>query len=445
MRRRAFLRLLERPAGIAFAALFTPAAVIMLFVAGLRGPSRFVEAAGLVCFFVGAFGGITLTDAARCSFAWTLPRYRRALLVEFAFCGAVVCAFVTLIGAVSAAPSAPALLVAAVGLAAYAVGGALFLTPEGSLLFPFAFIAFVAWRLWTPAPVISAPLAAMPVSAAVSALAMWSAFSSRTFRWSALLGPREDGRLMWNGWPTMPWWPRLRRRRAGAGRRDAARARYVGTSVLRGVVSSYRPIRANAWLPATAGLSMFYIAAVGPNALGSIPRTGFWIAWAIFIVFSLMSRSSYGHHSSASRAALPWSRRHHLAVAFARHLGDPFVILLVLSPALAAFAVGNPQLLGLVGRGIAVIVIFFPAFQWAAGPPTGGPWADRGVAMILTLSVGMAFLLALPLVVSGLPLLVTSGAAQAVVLGLLVAGSQVLNWRRLKGYFATRDLVGGEP
>ncbi len=158
-----------------------------------------------------------------------------------------------------------------------------------------------------------------------------------------------------------------------------------------------------------------------------------------------MSRSSYGHPRLPSRATLPWSRRHHLAVAFVRNLGDPLVILLVLSPALAAFALGNPQLLGPVGRGIAVVAIFFPAFQWAAGPPTGGPWADRGVAMILTLLVGMAFLLALRLVVSGLPLLASSGAAQAVVLGLLIVGSQALNWRRLQGYFARRDLVGGEP
>jgi hypothetical protein len=162
------------------------------------------------------------------------------------------------------------------------------------------------------------------------------------------------------------------------------------------------------------------------------------------MVFSLMNRASYGSKGSASRATLPWSRRHHLAVAFARSLGDPLVILLVLSPALAAFAAGNPELLGTAGRGIAVVAIFFPAFQWAAGPPTGGPWADRGVAMILTLSVAMAFLLALRLVVSGLPLLVSSGAAQAVVLGLLIVGSQVLNWRRLKGYFANRDLVGAE-
>ena len=445
MRRGAFLHLLDRPAGIAFAALFMPAAVIMLFFAGVRRPSRFVEVAGLVCFFVGVFGGTTLTDAARCSFAWTLPRYRRALLVEFASCGAVVAAFVALIGAVIAITPAQTLLVAAVGFAAYAVGGALFLTPEGSLLFPVAFVAFVASRSWTPAPVMSAAPATMTVTAAVSALALWSAFSSRTFRWSALIGPREDGRLMWNGWPTMPWWPRLRRRRAGAGPQGALQARYVGTSVLRGVVSSYRPIRANAWLAAIAGLSVFYVVAVGPSALGSVPRTTFWIAWAIFIVFLSMNATSYGHQRSASRATLPWSRRHHLAVAFARNLGDPLVILLVLSPALAAFALGNPQLLGPVGRGIAVIAIFFPAFQWAAGPPTGGPWADRGVTMILTFAVGMAFLLALRLVVSGLPLLVTSGAAQAVVLGLLIAGSQALNWRRLKGYFATRDLVGEEP
>ena len=443
MRRGAFLHLLVRPAAIAFAALFMPAAVILLFAAGVRRPFRFVEVAGMVCLCAGVFAGTTITDAARCTFAWTLPRYRRALLVEFAVCGAVVSAFVALIGAVVATTPAQTFLVAAVGFAAYSLGGGLFLTPEGSLLAPVAFVAFVASQSWTPAPVISAPVGTVVVTAAVSALALWSAFSSRTFRWSALTGPREDGRLLWNGWPTMPWWPRLRRRRGGAGPQGASRARYVGTSILRGVVSSSRTMRANEWFFALA-LSVWYVVAVGPNSLNSVPRRTFWSAWAIFMVFSSMHRTSYGSHGSASRATLPWSRRHHLAVAFARNLGDPLVILVVLSPALAAFALGNPGLLGPAVRGIAVIAIFLPAFQWAAGPPTGGPWADRGMTMVLTLAVAMVFIVALRLVVSGLPLLVSSGAAQAVVLGLLIAGSQVLNWRRLKGYFASRDLVGGE-
>jgi hypothetical protein len=444
MRCGAFLHLLVRPAGILFAGLFMPVAVIMLFWAGARGPSKFVEVAGLVCFFVGAFGGTTLTDAARCSFAWALPRYRRALLLEFAFCGAVIASFVALVGAASPAPSAPAFLVAAVAFATYSLGAALLLTPGGLLLLPVAFIAFVAFRSWIPAPVINAPVTTMTVSAAVSALALWPAFSSRTFRWSALVGPREDGRSMWNGRSAIPWWPRIRRGRAGAGPQSASRAPYVGTSVLRGVVSSYRPLRASAWFRALA-FSVLYVVSVGPNALGSLPPKVFWIAWAIIFGFSAMNRASYGHHSSASRAMLPWSRRHHLSVAFARGLGDPLALLLVLSPALAIVALENPQALGPVGRGISVVAIFFPAFQWAAGPPTGGRWADRGVAMILTIAVVLVCLLALRLVVSGLPVLVSSGAAQAVVLGLLVAGSQALNWRRLKGYFATRDLVGGEP
>jgi hypothetical protein len=61
------------------------------------------------------------------------------------------------------------------------------------------------------------------------------------------------------------------------------------------------------------------------------------------------------------------------------------------------------------------------------------------------IGVVVVFVVALNLAVTGLPKLVSSGAAQAVVLGLLIVGSQVLNWRRLKGYFANRDLVGGEP
>jgi hypothetical protein len=63
---------------------------------------------------------------------------------------------------------------------------------------------------------------------------------------------------------------------------------------------------------------------------------------------------------------------------------------------------------------------------------------------VLSFVLIVVFCAVFSLVVTGLPLLVSSGAAQAVVLGLLIVGSQVLNWRRLKGYFANRDLVGGE-
>ena len=65
---------------------------------------------------------------------------------------------------------------------------------------------------------------------------------------------------------------------------------------------------ANAWLPTIAALSVFYVAWVGPNALGSVPRAVFWVVWAIFIVFALMNRSAYGHHSPAPRATLPRGR-----------------------------------------------------------------------------------------------------------------------------------------
>jgi len=442
MRRGALLNLLVRPLTIAFTAGVLPMAAILLFVAGSRRPAA-VIGVSFVCAVLGAFIGEGMMEAARCSFAWTLPRYRRALLGEFVICGVAVSAVVVLIGAVASTTPPPTFLAAAVGFAAFSWVGALYLLPERFLLFPIAVLVLLASGPSAPAALLNAPLTTGTAALAVATLALWSAFSSRAFRWSALIGPRADGRSLWNGRPTMPWWPRLRRLRAGGRSQGASRARYVGTSVLRGVVSSYRPIRANEWFFALA-LSVWYVVAVGPNSLNSVPRRTFWSAWAIFMVFSLMNRTSYGSHGSASRATLPWSRRHHFSVAFARNLGGPLVILVVLSPAITAFALGNPELLGPAVRGIAVFAVFCPAFQWAMGPPTGGPWPDRGMTIILILAVSMAFLLALRLVVTGLPALVSSGVAQTVVLGLLIVGSQVLNWRRLKGYFANRDLVGGE-
>jgi hypothetical protein len=62
---------------------------------------------------------------------------------------------------------------------------------------------------------------------------------------------------------------------------------------------------------------------------------------------------------------------------------------------------------------------------------------------VLSFVLIVVFCAVFSLLVSGLPKLVSSGVVQAVGLGVLLVGSQLLNWRRLKGYFAGRDLVGG--
>ena len=92
MRRAALSSLLVRPRTIGLADLLVLAAIPLLFaVGGVRQPAAFIEASFLVCGVMGTLVGGSIAEPARCSFAWTLPRYRRALLGEFVLCGAVVC------------------------------------------------------------------------------------------------------------------------------------------------------------------------------------------------------------------------------------------------------------------------------------------------------------------------------------------------------------------
>jgi len=440
MRRGALFNLLVRPLTIVFTAGVLPMAAILLFVAGSRRPASVIGVSAFVCAVLGAFIGEGMMEAARCSFAWTLPRYRRALLGEFVICGAAVSALVALIGAVASITPPPTFLVAAVGFAAFSWGGALYLLPERSLLIPIAGLVLLASGSSGAAALLRA-LTTVTAALAVAALALWSAFSSRAFRWSALTGPGQDGRFIWHEWPTMPWWPTPRTRFWRRASQAPSRARYVGTSVLRSVVSSYRAIAPTTWL-ASLALGVLYFVAVGPNA-PSVRRMPFPYLLPILMFGWWMGASS--SRSSAWRATLPWSRRHHFAVTYVRDLGSMLAFLLVIAPAIAAAdAGGGPAVLGALGRAIAVTALFFPAIQWASGPPTGGRWPDPGMSAVLSFVLIVVLCAVFSLVVTGLPKLVSSGVAQAVVLGVLLVGSQALNWRRLKGYFAGRDLVGGE-
>jgi hypothetical protein len=442
MKRRALLNLLVRPLTAVLAVLLLPLVTVAILAASSTPQAAVAGVAVVICAAIGIFVGEGIAEAARCPFAWTLPRFRRALLREFVVCGMAASALVALIVAAVSPITATSLLVA-VGFTAFTLGGAVHLVPEGALLFPIAVVAVFAAGPSAPASWLNAPLETVTAALAVSALALWSAFSTRAFRWSALTGPRQDGRFIWHEWSTMPWWPRPRTRFWRPASRAPSRARYVGTSVLCTVVSSYRATRPGAWLGALAlwALCSLYLVPSNLNTVRLRPLSGLWailatLAWVI----AAWSRRS------ASRAPLPWSRQQHLTVTYLRDLGGLAGFLTMIATGLVAAAPAvSPEVLGAVGRGIGVMAVFVPAAEWISGPPTGGRRADGGVEAVLGLVLFVAFVVVLNLVIVGLPELVSSGAAQAVVLGLLIVGSQVLNWRRLKGYFANRDLVRGEP
>ncbi len=440
MKRRALFNLLVRPLTAVLAVLVLPLVTVAILAASSTPQAAVAGVAIVICAAMGISVGEGIAEAARCSFAWTLPRFRRALFPEFVICGMAASALVALIVAAVSPTTATSLLVA-VGFTAFTVGGAVHLVPEGTLLFPIAVVAVFASGPSAPAALLHAPLATGTVALAVSALALWSAFSTRAFRWSALTGPRRDGRFVWHEWRAMPWWPKPRTQVRRPSSPAPSRARYVGTSVLRSVVSSYGTTRPPVWF-ASLALFVLCVVAARPNTLNSVGRAPLSGLGPSLILVAWMSVSL--SRGSAWRATLPWSRRHHLAVTWVRDLGD--VLLFLLVTLAAAGTAGNLEvLMGGVGRGIAVTALFFPAVQWVSGPPTGGRWHDRGLMALWGLGVVVVFVVALNLAVTGLPRLVNSGAAQAIVLGLLIVGSQVLNWRRLKGYFANRDLVSGEP
>ena len=446
MRRAALFNLLFRPLSIGFVALFVPVAIVLLFGMGLKGPAAFIEDSFLVCAVMGTFVGGSIAEASRCSFAWTLPRYRRALLGEFVLCGAVVSGVAGLIATGIGTIPHGGLVAVAVAFAAFSLGGALGLVPESPLLFPIGFVVLFASLSTAHAAAVSAAAASAPVvtivvALALSALALWLAFGRRTFRWSALTGPRQPGREIWHEWPKVPWWPRHGAWFARRAPQAPSRARYVGSSVLRGVACDSRATKRATWLAGLTVCALLFVV-FGPSARYGVPWAGLPDLWMVLMLVALMTAQR--SRGSALRIALPWSRRHHFAVAFVSDLWNVLTFLLVTGPALAAAgAIGDPGTLGALVRGIAVTAFFLPAFQWLSGPPIGGRWTAQIVVLVLGFVLLMVYIVTLNLVVSNLPKLMSSSVAQAFALGLLLAGSQALNWRGLKHYFTDCDLTGG--
>ena len=278
MRRGALFNLSFRPLLIGLAALFVPVAIVMLFGMGVWGPAGSIEAsflAFLVCGLMGKVFGGSVADASRCSFAWTLPRYRRVLLGEFVLCGAVVSGVAGLIATVIGTIPHGGLVAVAVAFAAFSLGGALGLVPESPLLFPIGFVVLFASLSTAHAAAVSAAAASAPVvtivvALALSALALWPAFGRRTFRWSALTGPRQSGREIWHEWPKVPWWPRHGAWFARRAPQAPSRPRYVGSSVLRGVACDSRATKRATWLAGLTVCALLFVV-FGPSALYGAP------------------------------------------------------------------------------------------------------------------------------------------------------------------------------
>jgi hypothetical protein len=442
MKRGALLDLLIRPVTIIQVAVFAPIAVLLLFFAAALQPSAAVAAVSIACAGFGLFVGQAIRVAARCVFAWTLPAFRRALLREFVVGGIAVSGVATAIGVLGGGGIERALVLFAVGFGSFSVGAVYFLAPDWTQLLTLAYILAVPWFMAgrsAAAAVVGVPLVTVAISGAVSALVPWGTFSRGAFRWSALTGPGQAARSIWQDWPMLVRWRRPRARSTRAAASAPAPARYVGNPVVGGVLANYRAIRPLTWLALPVVwllcLAVFRTLVFDDGRVN--PFTAFWVTLQ-FIWWTGASRS----RRSECQAMLPRSRRQHAAVAYASDLGDALFFLgLLLASAAIVGALGGMG--GAVLRGLAVMAIFFPAGRWLSGPPVGERWKAEVVVGVLGLLGVMAFLVMFRTVVNHLPKLVSSGATQAVVLGSLVLLSQVLHWRGLRRYLMTRDLVGG--
>jgi hypothetical protein len=246
---------------------------------------------------------------------------------------------------------------------------------------------------------------------------------------------------------------RLPKRRPKAVHRspaDSTRAPYIGTAVVRSVAYSYQAIRKR-WLFANLVAAVVLFAAmtasfVWLHRVTDDPAASPNLWFGLVMVGGMFS---FFRHRGCSRVALPWSRRQHLAVAYSIDLLDTLGFLLATCP----FAIGvfiliahaDTSMVGSLARAGAATAVFLPVFQWPGGPPTGGQVRGLLQAMSwVTLVRPLAVVSAVALCVNGLPVIVASFAAQALVLAALLIASQTLYWLKLRHAFTTRDLVGQE-
>jgi hypothetical protein len=446
MRRGALLNLVARPLTILYVADVLAPAVMALAVMALDpGDSRAVGVVVRFSLYTCALSGVCLggaiTTAARCSFAWTLPRFRREVLREFVACGVPVSVASGLIATLTTSATMSGLLAGVMGFAVFSLGGAMSLIPEAPPLLLLGGGAFAFFATSTPGAVLNAPLAVAAIAVAIaSTVALWFGLGNRTLRSSSDSGVRGNVPFVSNELHTLAWWPRRQPRRAGACPEDTSRLPYVGTSVFRGVVTSYQPVRPRRLL-GDAGVGVLLVALIMASlvwlkliTVNPAAPSNLWFSFVLVgPMTALAVRTGLAVRSSLWPVGLPWSRRQQLLVAYVRDLIAMLGYLLAacLATLAVAFVIAHPDRQWIAGlaRAGAATALLLPMFQGR----------DRGRLVL-------AILVVIPVAATvygvSLPVLVISPAAQAIVLGVLFVASQSLHWLSLRRYFTSRDLVG---
>jgi hypothetical protein len=447
---RALLPLVARPRILILIALIIAVTVLPVAILALvesPGPDP-GERAGLAIVlaggplgFLGCACGFAVRQAAWCSFAWTIPGFRRRLRIEF-MASTLVLALATTVLAMVAFRPALALfpIVLLTSVAGFTLGCSFATVPESPFLFLLLPLApFVVRVRWLEAA-IERPLAFAAVTAMAAAVAFAATFATRSFRWAAL---REVAVPIAVG--TKAWLTAHRARRQDAGPHatvarpdtvDFASFPYANTLVRRMLAMSR----------AMAPVEWFLLLAIGPlmGALSSgrlvplpnaSPMPWNWMAAGMVGLLHAM------FPSLTFRATLPWSRRDHLAATWSVHVASALWCALVALPLFAVVtgALGSSGwTMDGAARMIGSTLLLFPAGWWVRKNPFG---RTRFHVMRLALLVPV-FQWGPKAADALLAAVVPTPPLQLTVVWALVLASQFAHWFLLKRDFATRDLAG---
>jgi hypothetical protein len=438
MRRGALRYLLARPLVIVLAAFAVPVIIVAVVAIGAERPSAGLLLPSLIAAAVGILCGGSIRDAARCPFAWTLPGYWRSVVSGFALAGTITAVLLSGLVVLSGA-AAPAWLVAAAAFTAFVLAGTFAMGPQ-------AFVALTVFVLWAgsdfrsgdmaAAAALAAPVPTVAVLTVCSVITLALLANARVFRSCAHSEPVGPGRESWRGW--------FKVFRQPGKRRVTGDAAHIGppsqTSASVGwtVFTELRADRVRLLLTAAA-VGLIAVLAFGPATIATVrykPVPGLWVAWFVIIMAPRTSRLA------SNRLSLPLSRQQHCRVAYVLSACEVLLVAVPSGIGLASsLAAASPDVREAVCRGLAAIVCWYPAIQWARTRPSGNQWPDPVLRVLAGIGAVTGFVAVINLAVSVLPVIVPSGVGQVAVLALFLGASQALHWGALSRFFTEADLV----
>ncbi|MDO8834011.1 MAG: hypothetical protein Q7V01_00365, partial [Vicinamibacterales bacterium] len=346
-----------------------------------------------------------------------------------------------LVGTAFGPPETP-IVAGLCGYFAFALGGALLLFPILLLVVPVGlFVAFYLAGPYLLYLMVAHTVVTSVVMIVGGVAATHLAFSRRAHRLNAHIGRSTTVRAMPRQAP--PLSHVLRRRFQGTLPRAHRRATPIGRSAVRAALA-IDGVEQSFWggvFGSVAAVLLLAFPRLLPGPLG-VPG-----AFQIFWPVALAATFAGGWRRSMSyRQRLPWSRRQHRRVTLLLHVWTAVTLVGVPAAVAATYcAFRTPDLFGISLRVAATFAIAFPALSWLGlgfSPLSATLGGTRRLVAVGAVSVALA--LTLQSAVRDVPVLVPSALGQLAVAAAAAAITWTAHWYALRGYFATRDLVGNE-